>query len=143
MTTPYVNIFDRSKDISYGEIIIAENIKNRGKYQKEYIMSNGIRKVEIYADAVHYDNNGQWEEIDNTLVKTTSNLNSAYVNTAGIWQVSLPDSFSSTEKVYVTKDKPFRYTTKTEFVFSAHGVFASPTFCIADEYAIERYKNHP
>ena len=39
--------------------------------------------------------------------------------------------------------KPFRYTTKTEFVFSEQGVFASPTFCIADEYAIERYKNHP
>lgn len=68
-------IFDRNKEIKYGEIIIAENLQNRGKYHKEYVMANGVRKLEVYATAVHYEDNNQWKEIDNTLYQKAAGIN--------------------------------------------------------------------
>lgn len=100
----YVDVFDYSQNITYGETIIAEDTQNRGKYHKEYVLSNGVRKLQIYTDAVHYENNGQWDEIDNTLTQKTSGINAPYVNTAGTWQVSLPSSLSLGSKVQITKD---------------------------------------
>ena len=54
----------------------------------------------VYADAVHYQKDGQWEPIDNTLKLSGG----AYVNTTGVWQVSLPQQFSSGSPVTITKD---------------------------------------
>ena len=56
----YVDVFDYSQNITYGETIIAEDTQNRGKYHKEYVLSNGVRKLQIYTDAVHCGYDYYW-----------------------------------------------------------------------------------
>ena len=71
--------------------IIREDPERRGEYYKEFVLNGGLRMAAVYADAVHYQKDGQWEPIDNTLKLSGG----AYVNTTGVWQVSLPQQFSS------------------------------------------------
>ena len=71
--------------------IIREDPERRGEYYKEFVLNGGLRMAAVYADAVHYQKDGQWEPIDNTLKLSGG----AYVNTTGVWQVSLPQQFGS------------------------------------------------
>ena len=47
--------------------IVSEIPSGRDAYQKEFLLSNGQRMLAVYPTAIHYQENGQWEEIDNTL----------------------------------------------------------------------------
>ena len=81
--------------------IVAEVPEGRSEYSKEFLLSNGLHMATVYADPVHYEKNGKWEDIDNTLV---ANLDGTYKNTAGPWEVSFPQSFGSNQAITVTKD---------------------------------------
>ena len=67
--------------------VVAELTEKRTQYTKEFLLSNGLRMATVYADPVHYEKDGAWAEIDNTLaVKTDGTV----TNTAGVWNVSFP-----------------------------------------------------
>ncbi len=84
--------------------ILAEVEEKRTEYSKEYILSNGLHMAQLYASAVHYEENGQWKEIDNTLKTSGIGKNGVLTNTQGPWQVSFPQIMGSGSAVSVTKD---------------------------------------
>ncbi len=95
--------------------IVAEIPEGRDEFQKEFLLSNGLRMISVYGSPVHYEEDGQWKEIDNTLQPVSSTgavltgkaaltSASAYKNTAGIWDVSLPTSLTANTPVTVSRD---------------------------------------
>lgn len=80
--------------------IVGEIPSKRTQYSKEFMLSNGLHLAAVYPDAVHYEEDGSWEEIDNTLMLK----NGKYVNTAGVWNVSFPQQLSDSKSVTIEKD---------------------------------------
>ena len=93
-------ILAEEADSAEDAYIVAEIEENRTESSKEYVLSNGLHMFTMYAEPVHYEEDGQWEEIDNTLTISDG----YYENTAGIWDVSLPEELDSDNAVSVTKD---------------------------------------
>ena len=81
--------------------IVDEVIENRTEFTKEFLLDSGLSLAVVYDSAVHYEKDGQWEEIDNTL---KSNLSGTYTNTAGVWDVSFPKQMSANKQISITKD---------------------------------------
>ena len=120
----------RKEDVTTTEnaTIVAEIPSGRGEFQKEFQLSNGLRMLSIYGSAVHYEEDGEWKEIDNTLLpisatgavltgKAAQTSTVAYKNTAGLWDVKLPASLSSGSAVEVSKDG---YTLSFQFAGEIH-----------------------
>lgn len=84
--------------------IVEEIIEKRTEYTKQFRLSNGLNIATVYASPVHYEVEGQWEEIDNTLQMAQTRSGNAYVNTAGVWQISFPQSMTENDGVTITKD---------------------------------------
>ena len=96
--------------------IVCEIPEGRGAFQKEFQMDNGLRQIVVYPMAVHYEDDGQWKEIDNTWqpVSATGTVltaqaaagsaPAAYRNTSGMWDVELPSALSTNQSVKVSKD---------------------------------------
>ena len=84
--------------------IVSEIPSGRDAYQKEFLLSNGQRLLAVYPTAVHYQENGQWEEIDNTLRAERQNGSTVYRNTAGAWDVALPAQMDAQQAVSVEQD---------------------------------------
>jgi len=82
-------------------VIVEEIPSKRTEYTKEFLLNNGLHMAAVYPDAVHYEKDGQWAEIDNTL---KTNLNGTITNTAGIWDVSFPQNLTGSKYVSITKD---------------------------------------
>jgi len=80
--------------------VVSELTDKRTQYTKEFLLSNGLHMATVYADPVHYEKDGAWAEIDNTL-KTTRN--GTVTNTAGIWNVSFPQQLNG-GSVTIEKD---------------------------------------
>ena len=81
--------------------VVGEVEEKRTEFSKEHILSNGLHMMTLFPDAVHYETDDGWEEIDNTLKLSTDGT---YTNTAGVWQVNLPQQMSGTKPVSITKD---------------------------------------
>ena len=81
--------------------IIGELTDRRTENIKEYLLSNGNTLAAVYGNPVHYQEDGQWKDIDNTL---TAKADGTYVNTAGAWDVSFPQTLSSANHITITKD---------------------------------------
>ena len=84
--------------------IVEEIVENRSKYSKEFKLSNGLHMAAIYGTAVHYEKDGRWQEIDNTLIAAVSDGDAVYSNTEGVWNVSFPSQLSSGKRISLTKD---------------------------------------
>lgn len=69
-------ITDSDKDVDAE--ILGEIPSGRDEYQKEFLLSNGQRLLVLYPTPVHYEENGQWEEIDNTLLPVSEDEISVY-----------------------------------------------------------------
>ncbi len=81
--------------------IVEEIVDKRTEYSKEFLLSNGLHMAAVYADAVHYEKDSGWAEIDNTL---TAKLDGTYTNTAGVWNVSFPQTLTGAKSVTIEKD---------------------------------------
>ena len=85
--------------------IIGEDAERRDRFQREYLMSDGTRLLVVYPEAVHYETEeGEWEEIDNTLKNGTADGTAVLTNTAGVWDVSLPQQMTDDTQISVAKD---------------------------------------
>ena len=47
--------------------VVEEDVMMRSDFEKHYIMSDGSRIALSYPEAVNYEYNGEWLEVDNTL----------------------------------------------------------------------------
>lgn len=83
--------------------IIGEDEGKRSEFYKEYILSNGARLATIYPSSIHYDENGKWKDIDNTLVAMISDGNAFYTNTAGKLNIRFPQNLTTNGTICVTK----------------------------------------
>ena len=95
-----------SADTSLDETstIVSEVIENRTEFSKEFVLSNGLHMTAVYSRAVHYESNGAWEEIDNTLKMIGTGTSAVYTNTAGIWEVQFPNTLTEANRVSVSMD---------------------------------------
>ncbi|MBR4016907.1 MAG: DNRLRE domain-containing protein, partial [Oscillospiraceae bacterium] len=85
------------KDVRIAE----EKIHKRTEYSKEFHLNNGLSMAVVYPEAVHYQDGGQWKEIDNTLQLSTDGT---YTNAAGLWDVRFPQQLTSSNGISITKD---------------------------------------
>ena len=81
-------------------VIVQEDINLRGTYEKHFIMSDGSSMAVAYNEPVHYEEDGQWFEIDNTLVETKGGR---IANLKGLENVSFSQE-PSQELVLIEKD---------------------------------------
>ena len=75
--------------------IVAEVTENRTRFSKEYKLSNGLNMAVVYPGAVHYEEDGQWKDIDNTLKAVGSGSAGVFTNTAGGWDVVFPQQLNN------------------------------------------------
>ena len=81
--------------------VVEEVREKRTEFSKEFLLSNGLHMATVYADAVHYETDSGWEEIDNTL---KTNRDGTLSNTAGAWDVRLPGQLGGNSPITVEKD---------------------------------------
>ena len=84
--------------------VVEEDVSKRSEFYKEFILSNGLRIATIYPNSVHYEDNGQWKEIDNTLTAKIIDGQNVYANTSGLWDVYFPQRLNSSNSIAITKD---------------------------------------
>ena len=83
---------------------VVEEVKDRRtEFTKQFKLSNGLHLATVYAEPVHYEKDGQWQEIDNTLKTAGTGATARYTNTAGLWDVSFPQQLSG-NAVSIEKD---------------------------------------
>ena len=83
--------------------IIGEDLDRRDQYQKEYMLEDNTRLLVVYPDAVHYEKNGKWEEIDNTLVTARkADGTTVLKNTASVLDVELPQTMDQEQEISLT-----------------------------------------
>ena len=80
--------------------VLGEITEKRTEYTKEFRLSNGLNLATVYTQPVHYEEDGQWKEIDNTLVATTA----GFKNTSGVWDVTFPQNMRGSNSVTIQKD---------------------------------------
>ena len=85
--------------------IIAEIPEKRTAFTKDYKLSNGFNMSVVYPEVVHYEDDGQWKEIDNTLKASGSGANGVYMNTAGGWHAIFPQQLTKNNRVSVVKNE--------------------------------------
>lgn len=78
--------------------VLGEVVESRTEYSKEFRLSNGLHLAAVYQEPVHYEKDGKWADIDNTLAASTQ----GYANTAGSWDVCFPQTIAGA--VSVTQD---------------------------------------
>ena len=105
------NLFGKDTDDIYVQEemtskIVSEVTELRNEYEKHFVCEDGSFVVATYNDPVHYKENGQWKEIDNSLKLTADKKDgsgkSMYSPKAGIVDVEIPQSFSNGQKVSAT-----------------------------------------
>ena len=84
--------------------VVSEVTDKRTEFSKEYKLSNGLHLAVVYPEAVHYEDNGQWKDIDSTLQAVGSGTNGTYNNRAGAWNVVFPQRLNRNRQVSVTLD---------------------------------------
>ena len=85
-------------------LIRMEEPDQRTANTKVYRCEDGATMAAIYDDAVHYEKDGVWYEIDNTLLSETRDGRVYYTNKANGFAVHLPGEWSKTAPVIVEKD---------------------------------------
>ena len=77
--------------------VVGEVTENRTEFSKEYKLNNGLSLAVVYPEAVHYQKNGQWEDIDTTLTAK----NGIYTTAASPWNVFFPQQLSQSNAITV------------------------------------------
>ena len=81
--------------------VLGEITEKRTQYTKDYRLNNGFYVSAVYAEPVHFEEDGKWEEIDNTL---KAHSDGTYGNTAGVWDVRFPQMLTKDRNVTISKD---------------------------------------
>jgi hypothetical protein len=86
--------------------IIEELQDKRTRYEKRYIKDDFSFEVDTYSIPVHYLDNGEWKDIDNTLVEETDESNNKVLtNKANDFNVKIKENAKTGELVNLSKGK--------------------------------------
>jgi len=88
--------------------IVREDISKREECVKHFDCADGGTIAVLYAGPVHYQENGQWKDIDNSLVLSENVFNGAmratYVPRAGALPVSIPLDLADGKKITLSSN---------------------------------------
>ncbi|MBE6751723.1 MAG: RHS repeat-associated core domain-containing protein [Ruminococcaceae bacterium] len=84
--------------------IIGEIESKRDRYTKVFQKSDGTSVAVVASTPVHYEENGKWVDIDNTLVEVTENDETVYENKSNDFTVELPQEMDEKDSVSIEKD---------------------------------------
>ena len=84
--------------------VIGEDESRRTADTKHFIMSDGSRKAVTYGKAVHYEENGKWQEIDNTL--TFDKEKKEYKNNKNSFKATFKEDFNN-ENMFSLENKGY------------------------------------
>ena len=93
-----------TQEVAKEASIVAELSEKRTEYSKEFRLSNGLHMAVVYGEPVHFEEDGAWAEIDNTLKSVGTGTEAVLTNTAGVWDVQFPRQMSDSNAVTITKD---------------------------------------
>ena len=82
--------------------VLTEIIDERDRYTKVFKTNNGTKKAIVSAAPIHYEENGKWVEIDNTLID--SNDKDYYSNRDNSFTASIPKEMSDDSEIKLEKD---------------------------------------
>ena len=88
--------------------VIGEDKSRREANVKHYIMNDGSMMAVSYSQDVHYEENGEWIDIDNTLSEEDAKDSEdydGYLNTANSFSVKFAKKADKKKLVTVTQDK--------------------------------------
>ena len=77
-----------------------EDVSMRDEFSKHYVLESGERYAVIFPEAVHYEEDGEWKEVDNRL--TYNSLTGKYVSANPKFTTAFAANASATELVSVT-----------------------------------------
>ncbi len=129
--------------------IVAEIVENRDEFSKEYLLDNGQQLLMVYPTAVHYEEDGNWMEIDNTLKAELVDGVQMYSNTSGEWDVKLPQEISKDNAVHITKGEnslSFSFAgqlskeTELKKAVQSSGLTLAPSLSLEAEQSLEAEK---
>lgn len=93
--------------------IIQENVENRTATTKEFLMSDDTIMVQQFVEPVHYLENDEYKDIDNSLVEETINEKKVYKNKANSFNVQFNNAQGSIIEIEEDGyDLQFSYKTK-------------------------------
>lgn len=85
--------------------IITEETEKRDAYTKYFLTEQNAHMVAMYPDPVHYEEDGQWKDIDNTLTLQENEDNEqVYQNIASNVQVQIAKTSDTDELVSIERD---------------------------------------
>lgn len=90
-----------------GESAIIDEIESlRSEFEKHFLREDGSYVVATYSNPVHYEEDGEWKEINNNLILTNDEKsesgNAMYVTKSSPTSISIPQSFSNEQKISAT-----------------------------------------
>ena len=94
--------------------IIAEDLSRRDETTKHFIMSDGTRKAVKYSNPIHFEKDGEWVDIDNTL--SYDKERDEYINGESSFKVAFNKNFNS-DNLFTIENKG--YTLSWEYKTSS------------------------
>jgi len=86
--------------------IIREVVEKRERAIKHFLKQDNSFEAVIYPYSVHYNNDGKWEDIDNSLVESTDeDNNNVLENKNNSYKVKFGNKIDSNKLVSIKKDK--------------------------------------
>lgn len=84
-------------------VLLEEDQEIREENVKYFFRSDGNREAAVYQEPVHYQEDGTWKDIDNTLIEVeTEDGKTAFRNKENDLKVTLPQTLASSEEVAVS-----------------------------------------
>ena len=98
--------FDQN-NTSHEVAILSEDADRKDLYTKDFLLEDMSRLLVVYPDAVHFQKDGKWIDIDNTLelARDEKTGNPIYKNRANSVEITLPEALSLEEGPQVTFGK--------------------------------------
>ena len=135
-TTEASPVMDASADeesVKDAEVLF-ELTDNRSAYTKEFLLSNGLHMAVAYPDQVHYEKDGKWKDIDNTLKL----VDGKYTNAEGLFKANLPSKLTDNETISIETDGQ---TVSFRLLSASKGDRSSEPISSADAKVIEKTRN--
>ena len=98
--TPYISDAIQDSEESTAEILY-EIEEKRDEYTKVYKKNDGTNTALISASPLHYNEDGKWIDIDNTLKRINKNGQTVYTNTDNPVNIEFPETLSEDSGITV------------------------------------------
>ncbi|MCL2106298.1 MAG: DNRLRE domain-containing protein [Oscillospiraceae bacterium] len=102
------SIASQKKEADQVSPIVNEEVEWREENVKHFRYANGLFTASAYAGPVHYEENGEWKDIDNSLSLDSQKRSAAgkatYTPVASGLDIRLPQEFADEQKLTISKD---------------------------------------